>query len=159
MKRVIVYVENPSSSQLRCIRTAIGERNVADSVLPKVSDVIDSESELEGVLKTLAELRGPPDRLAVIVVPSDPSAAAMSAAEATSALTSEASWEEFLREYQTDAQRVELRMKEHPYCWVVSACVPEGGLPPGMGFLIDKFSRTVFPRRLIDVLASEGGLI
>jgi hypothetical protein len=50
-------------------------------------------------------------------------------------------------------------MNEHERCWVIMAVKSGGGIPPGMGFLVDKASGAVFPRRIADIISIDGNLI
>jgi hypothetical protein len=47
---------------------------------------------------------------------------------------------------------VKLEVREHQFCWSVLARAMEPGIPPGEAYLVDKETRTVLPRRWIDVM-------
>lgn len=79
--------------------------------------------------------------------------------EATELIRKDPAWRELVDSFQVAEERFVIRAKEHEFCWVLAAHVPGGGIPAGIGFMVDKGSSTVLPRRLVDVLSLDGELI
>jgi len=161
MKQVVIYSEHPSPSQERVLRRALGPNFVWKSVLPLVSELICSEHELKAkldILKGLGDLSAQMTTL-TLVQPSDEEVPAIPEEEVILALKRSPEWSAFLQQFGTTADTVEFSAKEHSRCWVVAASVLGGGMPPGMGFLVDKFSMSIVPRRFVDVFSPNGEIL
>lgn len=161
MKYIVVYAEHPSPSQEHLLRRALGQNGVWRSVLPLSSAPFCSEQELQSALAILSLLKdsSPNNQTLVFLQPSEREVPATFEGDVIGALRRSQEWEAFIREFEADRGTVKIRLRQHPRCWVVSASVPDGGMPPGLGFLIDAFTMTVIPRRFADVLTPEGELI
>jgi hypothetical protein len=77
----------------------------------------------------------------------------MTSEEAVRLVKSQDSWNAFLQSFGVEATEVKLQIYEYPRCWIATALVGDRGIPPGLGFVVDKVSRNVFVRRLADVLS------
>jgi hypothetical protein len=156
MKHLLIYTEHPSSHDARCLRRVLGEDCRVDSVLPIVSEPIVSEDRLRSMLQALAALS---DGSTVIVAPSEGETPKMTSEEAITLIKSHEAWRKLLHSFQVDPLDVRLEANEHPRCWVIVALAQPIGIPPGIGFIVDKFSGTVFPRRIVDIISSDGNPI
>ena len=83
----------------------------------------------------------------------------MTSEEAITLVKSHEAWRELLHSFQVDSPEVRLHTNEHSRCWVIMACAQPTGIPPGIGFVVDKFSGKVFPRRIADIISPDGKLI
>jgi hypothetical protein len=156
MRHLLVYTDHPSSREARCLRNVLGEDCRVDSVLPIVSEPVGSEDRLRSMLEALAALS---ERSTVIVAPSEAETPKMTSDEAITLVKSHEAWRELLYSFQVDSLEVRLDANEHSRCWVIMACAQPIGIPPGIGFVVDKFSGTVFPRRIADIISPDGRLI
>jgi hypothetical protein len=95
------------------------------------------------------------NRSTVIVAPSEAETPRMTSGEAVNLVKSHEAWREFLHSFQVDSFEVRLYTKEHSRCWVIMARAQPTGIPPGIGFVVDKLSGTVFPRRFADIIFSQ----
>src|SRR4051794_1369915 len=65
-------------------------------------------------------------------------------------------WVEFRDSANIPAPMIKFAVKEYAECWLALVYDSRRGLPPGVGFVVDKQSRQVFARRFVDVLATPG---
>jgi hypothetical protein len=152
MKHILVYVEHASSCEDDHLKKILGMRLQIDSVLPIVSDPIGDERRVQSILVDLSHLRAASaGRMSIIVAPRESEIPGMTKEAAVGMLKSQDAWRDFLQSFEVDAVDVKFCLKEHRWCWVGAAFVSGGGIPPGIGFVIDKCSGSVFLRRFADV--------
>jgi len=159
MKFLVVYASHPSRSTVRSIRRILGSSVDVDSVLPMVSDPIDTDERAHDMLAALRESWTPGRDELAMLQPEDAAIPAMSKDAAIALVQQREEWRELLAGFGASPPGVELEAKEHPRCVVVAVSVATGGIPPGLGFIIDKLSGRVLPRRFVDVVGDDGRLI
>jgi hypothetical protein len=154
MKRILVYIKNPSSADIRRLRALFGEQ-LEISSLPIVSGPIDTDLELQSIQDQLSRLSSS-SSLGVIIVPEELSP--MTSEEAIRVIKSNDAWKEFLESFGVSSRQIGFQVSDHARYWIVAAIRAGGGIPPGIGFLVDKFSQRVFSRRLVDLYDHNGKL-
>jgi hypothetical protein len=94
--------------------------------------------------------------LEVVVVPEELSS--MTSEDAIRVIKSHDSWKEFEESFEVSCRQIRFQVSDHARFWIVAAIHADGGIPPGIGFLVDKFSQRVFSRRLVDLYDHNGEL-
>lgn len=158
MKQIIVYTFHPSPADVRLLRQALGENHNWDSVLPLASALMDNDAEMERLIEMLRPLTAS-QHMAVFKQPPIEEIQPLTRAEAIDLIISSELWESFLRDFGVEASEIDFHTSEHPRCWIVAAAIKGGGIPPGVGFIVDKHSRRILSRRYIDLFSPEGPLL
>lgn len=159
MKFLVTYASHPSASTMRAIRRALGSQPQLGTVLPVVSMPFATDEEAEERRALLLESWVPGPEEAVLIQPELSELPRMEQAVAIALAKRHEETEQFLDEVAREHSAVKFRVKEHPRCYVVAIYVSSGGIPPGLGILVDKASGRVFPRRFVDVMDGSGEVI
>ncbi len=158
MNYIVVYAWYPSPSQTRAIQDSLGIRiDPHHCVLPIVSPPIASEEKARQQLTALLDSWRRGSKENAFIQPEVCDLPTLSDQQAITLARNRGDWKEFA-ELEGETFEVHFRSKQHPRCVVVECSRSIGGIPPGVGFLIDKFSGQIFPRRYIDVV-NNGELI
>jgi hypothetical protein len=145
---VVAYFPALTARTEVALRPIVGRR-IEESPYPIVVGTFDSGDELETTLRQLQNLRL--DEYLVVRSEDSPATDLDRDAAIERVKTSE-HWEAFLEDFQSTEAEVSLSIREHPFCWIVLAEVKGAGIPPGIGYLVDKQTGRVFPRRFIDIM-------
>lgn len=156
MYYLVAYVINPSGSYRRALQRVFGTE-FRESALPVVSQPCESFDEAEAKLQEIrhATAKGWDDD-AILIEPDEEKIPLVSEEAALCVVRRHEAWAEFLESFHAREEEVRIETKEHARCWVVVAVVPSGGIPPGVGFVIDKHSERIFPHRYVDVVSLDG---
>lgn len=159
MSYILLYADNPSRSDLRQLQQTLGYEVRIDSVLPALIGPLESDDRARALLAELKRSCSRSGRVAVILDAGGEPARAAKVDVARLLVESHSEWKSLLSEYPSSPSlRVRMQFKEHPRCWVVAASVEGQGLPPGLGFIVDKHTGAVMRRRLVDVVSVDGSL-
>lgn len=151
MTRVLVYLDNPPASDVRLVERVLCARRAADRISPLCSSVLESPDSVAAVRSELATVRFP-GSLCIVETPLR-SDEGCDQQEALRAAMAHEEAKRFLAEGPRDGQRPIWTATALPWCWAVSVRFEEG-IPPGIGFLVDRTTRQVMPHRWIDVMAA-----
>lgn len=155
MYYLVAYVLSPSGSYRRALQRVFGAE-FRESALPVISRPCESFDEAEAKLQEIRHATAIQDDHSILIEPDEENIPAVSEEAALCLLRRHEAWAEFLESFHTREEEVRIQTKEHARCWVVVAVVPSGGIPPGVGFVIDKHFERVFPHRYIDVVSFDG---
>jgi hypothetical protein len=144
MKHLVIYLHNLLPPELRVLEPIFGRRERITDVLPVVSPPLDDEQ----LADTLAKFG---DYGVAMIQPPESELPQMALDEALELVRAHRAWAELVRHFRTHTENVAIHAKEFPRCWLILAQAAPVGIPPGEGYVIDKFSGTVFPHRYIDV--------
>jgi hypothetical protein len=82
----------------------------------------------------------------------------MTSEDAIRAIKSHGSWRKFQESFEVSGRKVGFQVSNHEKYRIVAAILEGGGIPSGIGFLVDEFSQRVFSRRLVDLHDHNGEL-
>jgi hypothetical protein len=144
MNHLVIYLHNLHQPQLRALEPLFGRRESVTDVLPVVSPPLDDEQ----LAAALAKFGG---YGVALVQPAESDLPKLTLDEALELVRAHPDWAELVRNYRTSTENASIRAKEFPRCWLILAQAAPAGMPPGAGYVVDKFSGAVFPERYIDV--------
>lgn len=156
MTRILLYpLGRLTASDARLIERVLGVRPVSGDILPLCSPELSSQEAAAEVRAGLAAARFPGDLY--VVETAQASHEGCEEAEALRAAREHEEAKELVERLGAEARPVFWSVHELPWCWGVIVRSDQG-IPPGIGFLVDRTTRQVIPHRLIDVLdAIESG--
>jgi hypothetical protein len=141
---LVVYTHYPQRYHLRLLRKVLGEEvSSLDLVMPLVVPFTGHPT----ISLTIAYF---PDNFDVIVQPSEDEIPPMPLAEALQLARADEAWVHMLRAWNVE-ELYSLSTREFPRFWLLLPQAASEGIPPGLGFIVDKWSRRVLSRRFIDV--------
>jgi hypothetical protein len=157
MYYLVAYVVHPSRSELRVLQKVFGA-DFRGSALPVVSPPFPSRVDADARLREVSrpDISGPDE--AILVQPEEQDIPPFSLESALRLLKHDGAWGQFVRDFDTTDAEIEVLTVEHSRCWIVLASVAGAQIPPGEAFVVDKYSRRVFPRRYVDALSSMNEL-
>lgn len=156
MTRILLYpLGRLTASDARLIERVLGVRPVTGDILPLCSPELSSQEAAAEVRAALAAARFPGDLH--VVETAQHSDEGCERQEALRAAREHEEAKQWVKEHQAEDRPVSWSVHALPWCWAVIVRSDQG-IPPGIGFLVDRTTRQVIPHRLVDVLdAIESG--
>lgn len=153
MKHAVIYLGSGFPSQMRILREALGYTPEWSPVMPIVSRPIADEQELSRILELLDRLtQGSHWDPQIMAQPDENSVPRLTFEAAMVSVRANEALHDFLLERSLDEKDLLVRAADKPRCWLIAVHSPEGGIPPGLGFVVDKHSSIAMSRRWIDVV-------
>lgn len=146
MKHIVLYTENPGPCDARVARQLFGAGTVLDPVLPFVSPPMD-EATVEALLGRV------PEELVAIIQPPEREIPCLKSEEVMQIIRQDSEWQLLLDAFGVNSPHL-VQTRQCPRCWLVLVHAVPQGIPLGEGFVVDNYSRKVFPRRFADMLKS-----
>ena len=150
-----MYLEFTRPRQERRLREVVSGNGSWESMLPRIHPLPSAEA-LQALLPVVQALIDdyPEGVAAFFVQPMDDAGMALSFDDMVAAVHATSRWEEFI--HSVESAKVHFYSREYPRCWIVAAQLEPGFIGSGIGFIVDKHSRTVLPRRYVDVSRLAG---
>lgn len=157
MKRIIVYAIHPlRAHDVHRLKALIGPDFDPAPGVPFRRELNDDDAN--ELRRSVEGLRLPSGAIEMVVVePGDSGGVDRDAAR--SMISTHPKWQEFLAAAGGSAGSWDVLLREHEDYWLGVARFDRTGIPPGIGFVIDKRTGLIFPTRYIDVTDLNGNLL
>jgi hypothetical protein len=151
MKTLVAYFPPLTGRTEVALRPIIGRR-IEESPYPITLGTFESDEEFE---KTLHNLQAIGLGEYLVVRSDDSRGTDLDRDSAVERVKNSEDWKAFLEDFQCTESDVLLSVRDHPFCWIVLAEVKGAAIPPGTGYLVDKQTGSIFPRRYIDIMEEQ----